>query len=95
MAPGKSRQVSFREKVDLIEEIKAAAAKEERAFADFIRQLCRIGFSAHQITGSLQALKERLDIALKAKAQVEIEKLAAKKVDDIEAPKTKHKRKAG
>jgi len=93
---GKSKQISFREKSELVEQLHAAALREDLTFADFVRKLFRFGFSAYEICGSLHALRERFDVARAAIAGLDYDRKAKKMVDEIEAPpKSKPKRKAG
>jgi hypothetical protein len=94
MSKGKSVQVSFREKVEAVLRIDAAAKVEDLDRADFVRKVFRYGFREYETAGSLYAMRARVDAAEEAKRQVAIERAEQKKLNTEKRRKSEKRRKA-
>jgi hypothetical protein len=81
MPRSKSRQISFREKIDLFAQVQEAAEREDLHLADFVRKIFRLSFRAYNVVGSLHAFRMRLETAEWAKDQVAIEEKVAKQIE--------------
>lgn len=76
-----TRQLSFREDEALVARIEAAAVVEDLSVADFVRKVFRFGFRSYELSGSLYALRTRLEIYEKAQTQVELEREVESNLD--------------
>lgn len=92
---GKSKQISFREKVDAADRIERAAAAEDMLVADFVRRLVRYAMKEYEAAGSLHALRTKQELleraAAAAKAAADVDRRVVAKAKAKHESKTNRK----
>jgi hypothetical protein len=85
---GPSKQLSFRVKLSVSDQIEQAAVQEDLAVADFARKVFLIGLRQYERAGSLHSLRAIEDAAERARESVETDRRALDRVRRISEVQT-------